>query len=230
MDIIKAYFKDIKDNKGLDKDTTRELAIRAQNGDLKALDLVVKNHLLLVAKEARKYIDKGVPFADLLAEGNMGLLKAVEKWDSTKGASFTTCATWWIKQIIIRNCMHSNRIVRLPEHVSELMRTNRIDFTYGEINIDQPNSEGNTLADSIPEQEEDLFQDENVIEKKQIVKKLLTNLKPREQEVINLHFGLSGYSSMNIKDIAEHLSLTTTRINQLLRSSIKKMKESKIKI
>jgi len=230
MDIVKAYFKDIKDNKGLDKETTRELAIQAQNGDMKATKKLVENHLLLVAKEARKYINKGVEFADLLSEGNMGLLKAIEKWDSKKGASFTTCATWWIKQSIIRNCMHSNRIVRLPEHVSELMRTGRIDFTYGEVNIDQPNSEGNTLADSIPDQEEDLFQDEQVLAMKALVKKFLNNLKPKEQEVINLHYGLNGHPNMDVKEIAEQLSLTTTRINQLLRSSIKKMQELKHKI
>ena len=226
-DIVKAYFKEIKDDRGLSKDETRQLAIRAQGGDERAKEILVKNHLLLVAKIARQYANKGVEFSDLLAEGNMGLLKAVEKWNPDKGASFTTAASWWIKQSIIRNCMHANRIVRLPEHISELMRTGRTEFTYGEVNIDQPNSEGNTLAESLPDQQVDIFQDEETLAQKNLIKKLLASLKPKEQEVIQLHFGLNGLEAMDVREIAEHLSLTTTRINQILRSSMKKMKELK---
>ena len=230
MDSVKSYFKDSKEHKGLDKETTRQLALKAKKGDAKAADLLVKNHHLLVAKIARQYMNKGVEFADLLAEGSMGLLKAIEKWDPKKGASFTTCATWWIKQGIIRNCMHSNRIVRLPEHISELMRTGRIDFTYGEVNIDQPNADGSTLAESLPDEEQDIFQDEQTQAMKLMVKKFISVLKPKEKEVITLHFGLDGTTGMEVKEIAEQLSLTSTRINQLLRSAIKTMQEFKNKI
>ena len=226
-DIIKSYFKEIKDNRGLDKATTHTVALKAQSGDARSLDILIKNHLLLVAKIARQYSNKGVEFADLIAEGNAGLLKAVEKWNPNKGASFTTCASWWIKQSIIRNCMHANRIVRLPEHVSELMRTNRIDFTYGEVNIDQPNSEGNTLAESLPDEEKDIFIDEQTMAMKNLVKRFTSHLKPKEKQVIELHFGLNGQDEQDVKEIAEQLSLTTTRINQLLRSSMKKMQELK---
>jgi RNA polymerase primary sigma factor len=230
-DIIKQYFKEIKDNRGLDKETTREIALKAQQGDPAALELLVKNHLLLVAKIARQYVGKGVEFADLIAEGNSGLLNAVEKWNSEKGASFTTCATWWIKQAIIRNCMHSNRIVRLPEHVSELMRTGRLpDFNYGEVNIDRPNEEGHTLAEALPDKEVDIFASEEQALMRKLLNRVMKFLKPKEKKVIEMHYGLNGTQEMDVQQIAEHLQLTTTRINQIIRSSIKKMQEHKEEI
>lgn len=230
-DILKQYFREIKDNRGLDKETTREVALLAQKGDSNALDTLVENHLLLVAKIARQYANKGVELSELIAEGNVGLLKAIEKWDSTKGSSFTTVATWWIKQSIIRNCMHANRIVRLPEHISELWRTGRLpNFNYGEINIDRPNEEGHTLAESLPDKEVDIFASEAQALSRKLLAKFLVFLKPKEKIVIEMHYGLNGVEEMDIREIAEHLDLTTTRINQILRSSLKKMKEHKDEI
>lgn len=226
-DVLKQYFSEIKNDRGLDKQTTHDLALRAQSGDSYAVEVLVKNHLLLVVKIAKQYSGKGVDLADLVAEGNMGLIKAVEKWNPDKGASFTTCASWWIKQSIIRNCMHNNRIVRLPEHVSELMRTGRIDFVYLEINIDQPNNEGNTLSESIPDTFRDPFQNEQETIFTRIIERFISCLKPKERAVIQLHYGLFGQEPMDVKQIAEHLSLTTTRINQILRSSLMKMQSIK---
>ena len=230
-DITKLYFNDIRGNRGLSKEETRETALLAQKGCEAAKEKLVRNHLLLVAKIARQYANKGVEFNDLLAEGNSGLMQAIEKWDSTKGSSFTTAASWWIKAVIIRNCMHGNRIVRLPEHVSELWRTGRLpDFTYGEVNIDKPNDEGNTLADSLPEKEIDIFANEDRIKAQNKLEKVLKYLKPKEKTVITLFYGLFGKEDMTVPEIAEQLNLTTTRINQLLRSSMKVMQEHKEEI
>jgi RNA polymerase sigma factor (sigma-70 family) len=121
--------------------------------------------------------------------------------------------------------MHSNRIVRLPEHISELMRTGRIDFTYGEVNIDRPNEEGHTLAEALPDKEVDIFASETHMLAKRLLEKVMKVLKPKEKLVMEMYHGLNGTKEMNIAEIAEHLDLTTTRINQILRSSLKKMQE-----
>lgn len=227
-DIIKTYFDEIRTHKGLSKEETHELALLAQTGDRVAVEKLVKNHLLLVVKIARDYMGKGVEFTDLIAEGNSGLLTAIEKWSAEKGASFTTCASWYIKQSIIRNCMHNNRIVRLPEHISELMKDGRIDYTYSEVQIDKPNEDGNTLAETLHEKTEfDIFSSEENILRSRKVESFLGVLKNKEREVIEMSYGLNGKEQMDVKEIAEHLSLTTTRINQILRSSLKKMQENK---
>jgi RNA polymerase sigma factor (sigma-70 family) len=226
-DILKLYFNEIKHDRGFDKAETARLAKAAQFGCEKSTHLVVKNHLLLVVKIAREYIGKGVDLKELIAEGNIGLLKAISKWDPEKGASFTTCATWWIKQSIVRNCMHNNRIVRLPEHISELMRSERIEYRYSEIQIDKPNEDGNTLAEIIPDEVNKfdilIVEEEDLLKKK--VNKFLDSLKPREKEIMEMHYGLNGKEQRDIKEISEQMSLTTTRINQLLKASMKKMQE-----
>jgi RNA polymerase sigma factor (sigma-70 family) len=107
------------------------------------------------------------------------------------------------------------------------MRTGRIEYSYGEVNIDQPNSEGNTLAESLPDKEVDIFQDEQTLQLKRTVQKFISHLKPKEKQVIELHFGLNGGDELDVKQIAKQLSLTTTRINQLLRISLRKMQELK---
>jgi RNA polymerase sigma factor (sigma-70 family) len=226
-DILKLYFEEIKHDKGLEKAETARIAKSAQSGCKVSIDKIVKNHLLLVVKIAREYMGKGVELSDLIAEGNAGLIKAIDKWDSSKGASFTTCATWWIKQSIIRNCMHNNRIVRLSEHVSELMRSERIEYRYSEIAIDKPNEEGSTLAETIPDgtQRIDIFivEEENLT--RTTVNKFLDALKPKEREIMEMAYGLNGKEQHDVKEISEHMSLTTTRINQILKSSMKKMQE-----
>ena len=125
--------------------------------------------------------------------------------------------------------MHKNRVVRLPEHISELMRTGRIEYKYSEINIDKPNQEGKSLAESLPDTETKLFgeDDEQFAKLKRTIAKFLGYLKPKEQRVIELHYGLNGNDSTDVETIALQLSLTTTRIHQLLRSSMKKMQDVK---
>ena len=231
VDIVKTYFEEICNNKSLTKSETHELALRAQTGDEKATEKLVKHHLLLVVKIAREYMGKGVDFSELIAEGNAGLLTSISKWSAEKGASFTTCASWYIKQSIIRNCMHNNRIVRLPEHISELMKDGRIDYTYSQVHIDKPNEEGNTLAETLHEKNEfDIFSSEEDMLSAKKIETFLSMLKVKEREVIELSYGLNGKEQMDICQIAEHFSLTTTRINQIIRSSIRKMQEKKDEI
>jgi len=229
LDITKTYFEEIRHNKGLTKEETHAIALEALTGNTAAKEKLFKNHLLLVVSIARGFIGKGVEFHDLLGEGNAGLITALEKWQPEKGASFTTCASWYIKQSIIRNCMHNNRVVRLPEHISELMKDGRIDYTYSEVQIDRPNEDGNTLADTIQDKDQklDIFRREEDELTCRKVNTFLDELKPKEREVVEMAYGLNGKEEMDVKEIAEHFSLTTTRINQILRSSLKKMQEKK---
>ncbi len=219
------YIKELK-NEGSTKEETLELIKLARSGDEKAREQVIKNYLLLVVKVARHYMNMGVPLGDLIAEGNVGLMNALEKFDPSRGAPFSTCAKQWIKQSIIRNCMHNRRIVRLPENVSELMRTNRWQgSSYSEISIDTPNEEGDTMAENIP----DIFVD-NCIRKeedillKQKVEKILSFLKGRDAEIVKACYGIGMNEPMEVSEAAEKFDLTTTRVNQILRNSLKVMK------
>ncbi|MDJ0626352.1 MAG: sigma-70 family RNA polymerase sigma factor [Candidatus Caenarcaniphilales bacterium] len=118
-DSTKSYLKNLNKIPLLKPKEEVELARRVQEGDLKAKKLLVQHNLRLVVSIAKKYINKGLPFIDLIQEGNVGLIRAAEKFDYTKGFRFSTYATWWIKQGITRALSEKSRLVRLPVHMVE---------------------------------------------------------------------------------------------------------------
>lgn len=111
---LKAYYKDIRKLEILDGDTQTELAIRAKEGDKDAEEKLVKSNLRFVLSIANDYTYTGVPLEDLISEGNIGLIKAIERFDETKGFKFISYAVWWIRQCILQSAYENGNNVRLP--------------------------------------------------------------------------------------------------------------------
>lgn len=118
-DPVKLYLKDIGRVSLLSADEEIELAIKMADGDVEARNKLISANLRLVVSIAKKYVGRGMPFLDLIQEGNLGLIKAVEKFDHTKGFKFSTYATWWIRQAITRAIADQARIIRVPVHMVE---------------------------------------------------------------------------------------------------------------
>jgi RNA polymerase sigma factor (sigma-70 family) len=119
--IYTQYLKNIHKHPLLTKDEEYELSIKAQNGDREARDLMIQSNLGLVIQVAKRFLGRGIPFEDLIEDGNIGLMKAVEKFQPSKGFRFSTYATWWIRQAIERAILNSARLIRIPIHISESM-------------------------------------------------------------------------------------------------------------
>jgi len=116
---LEFYLKRIKNNKLL---STREevlLAQKVESGDLLAKEALIKSNLRLVISIAKNYLGKGLLFLDLIQEGNLGLIKAVEKFNYRKGYKFSTYATWWIREAVTRALADNGRTIRLPAHIIE---------------------------------------------------------------------------------------------------------------
>ena len=110
-----------------------QLAERVMNGDAAARDLMIRANLRLVVKIAKDYSKYGLPLADLISEGNIGLMKAVEKYDPEKGGKLSTYAAWWIKQAIKRALSNQSKTVRLPVHmVDKIARLRKITASLSE--------------------------------------------------------------------------------------------------
>lgn len=118
-DPVKVYLKEIGRVPLLSSDEETGLAKRMAEGDTKAKNRLSEANLRLVVSIAKKYVGRGMQFLDLIQEGNLGLLKAVEKFDYTKGFKFSTYATWWIRQAITRAIADQARTIRIPVHMVE---------------------------------------------------------------------------------------------------------------
>jgi len=119
MDAIKLYLKDIQKTNLLTAEQERALARLIDQGDMAARDRMIESNLRLVVKIAKRYMNRGLPFLDLIEEGNLGLIKAVERFKLSKECRFSTYATWWIRQSIERALVNQSRTIRLPVHVSD---------------------------------------------------------------------------------------------------------------
>ena len=128
-DPVRMYLKEIGRINLLTSDEEFEYAKRAAEGDEEAKRMLAESNLRLVVSIAKRYVGRGMLFLDLIQEGNIGLMKAVDKFDATKGYKFSTYATWWIRQAITRAIADQARTIRIPVHmvetINKLIRTSR---------------------------------------------------------------------------------------------------------
>jgi RNA polymerase primary sigma factor len=130
---ISAYLREISQTPLLSPQQEIELARKIRNGDQRARDLMIRANLRLVVTVAHDYVDFGLPLLDLISEGNIGLVKAVERFDETKGAKLSTYAVWWIRQCIKRALSNQSKLVRLPVHLGEkISRMRRVALRMSE--------------------------------------------------------------------------------------------------
>ncbi len=126
-DSLRLYLREISRIALLNAVTESRLAERAEQGDKEARNHLIEANLRLVVSIAKKYVGQGLSLEDLIGEGNIGLIRAVTKFDYRKGFRFSTYATWWIKQAITRAILEGTRVVRLPVYImEEVMRVKRM--------------------------------------------------------------------------------------------------------
>ncbi|MCR5639018.1 MAG: RNA polymerase sigma factor RpoD [Lachnospiraceae bacterium] len=120
-DPVKQYLKEIGNFPLLKVDEELEIAKKIKDGDSRSKQKLTESNLRLVVSIAKRYVGRGLSFLDLIQEGNLGLIKAVDKYDYTKGYKFSTYATWWIRQAITRAIADQSRTIRIPVHMSEII-------------------------------------------------------------------------------------------------------------
>ena len=141
-DLVRMYLREIGKMKVLNPKDEIELARKVQQGDFLAKQQLVRHNLRLVVSIAKRYLNRGMSFLDLIQEGNLGLLKAVDKFDPNRGYKFSTYATWWVRQGITRSLSDKSRTIRLPVHMVELIsKVNKARKRLGEKPGSSPSDE-----------------------------------------------------------------------------------------
>ena len=133
-DLIPGYFAQIDTGKLLTHKEEIELSKSAKAGDTRARQRLIEKNLRLVVSVAKKYRGMGLPFEDLIQEGNIGLMRAVEKFDPDRGWRFSTYATWWIRQAVQRAVADKGRTIRVPVHMGDKMR--KMARAYNDLSVD----------------------------------------------------------------------------------------------
>ncbi|MFZ2171359.1 MAG: RNA polymerase sigma factor RpoS [Methylococcaceae bacterium] len=123
FDATRAYLNELGRSKLLTADQEKTYGFLSQQGDMEARKIMIESNLRLVVKISYRYLNRGLPLLDLIEEGNLGLIRAVEKFDPERGFRFSTYATWWIRQNIERAIMDQTRTIRLPIHIVKEMNT-----------------------------------------------------------------------------------------------------------
>jgi RNA polymerase nonessential primary-like sigma factor len=164
VDTIRRYLKEIQKSKLLTFEQEQELGKRIAKGDEEARQKMIESNLRLVVSMGKRYINRGLHFSDIIEEGNIGLIRAVEKFDYKRGFKFSTYASWWIRQAIERAIINQSKLIRLPVHVVE--RLNQY-LTKAEEQVRKLHREP-----TVKEMSEQLDMDEDeIIEVQQLIRK-----------------------------------------------------------
>ena len=259
-DPVRMYLKEIGRISLLSPEEELKLSIEVADGNEDAKRMLAESNLRLVVSIAKRYVGRGLLFLDLIQEGNIGLMKAVDKFDYGKGYKFSTYATWWIRQAITRALADQARTIRVPVHMVETinkmsriqrqltLELNRepseeeiaakmgigVDKVREVIKISQ---EPVSLETPIGEEDDshlgDFLKDESSMSPeeyatneilKEEIKSVLMTLQEREQQVLELRFGLIDGTCHTLEEVGKRFNVTRERIRQIEAKALRKLR------
>ena len=260
-EILGMYLKEINKIPLLSNDEETELAVKAASGDSAAREKIINANLRFVVNVAKKYQNHGLDLVDLISEGNMGLLTAIDKFDVSKGYHFISYAVWWIRQSVLKAVCEKGRSIRLPmnrvneliqiekarknigtnkteeqeisevavmlgmdkTHVREMIQISR-DMVSLDAKVEGKEGAGGVIGDFIKDEKysdvDQKMMDESL---KSEIDEVLSTLKPNEEKVIRLRYGLGGNRPMSLAQVGEKCNLTKERIRQIEKKAILRM-------
>ena len=259
LDSLRLYLRSIGRVDLLTADEEVGLAKRIERGDMNAKQQMIEANLRLVVSIAKGYLGRGLSFLDLIQEGSLGLIRAVEKFDYRRGYKFSTYATWWIRQAVTRAIADKARTIRIPVHMVEKLNkvvhierqlvqefgreptpdeiAAELEWTAREVkdilriaqlpvSLEKPigEEEDSELGDFVEDESaESPFELASENLRRENVRRALEALPPREREVIEMRYGLTGHKSRTLEEVGRAFGVTRERIRQIETNTLKKL-------
>ena len=211
---VRVYYNELKKYKPITRKEEERLIRLYKNGSLIAKNKLLESNLRFVFDIARRYTGRGVPISDLISEGNMGLIRALEKFDETKNVKFISYAVWWVKQAMLESIEKNKAFTRnetSPSKANDLIREKKAecdddDVSYYE--IDTKYKDTSSDAD----------------EQKSMVSELLTPLNDRERDIVKSFYGIGDSKELSLTEISKKYGISVQRAMQIKKKSFKKMR------
>ena len=245
LDVVRIHLNEIKKIPLLTNDEETQLATRAAAGDKAARDKLLTSNMRFVIKIASQYLNKGLEYEDLISEGYLGLMKALDHFDVSKGYHFISYAVWWIRQSIMKAIVDFGRPIRLPVNkdaeLTEIKRAchsvmtkhhirEMLNISQEMISLDSPISgdSDTALVDTVSAgtfTPEDAAIDASL---KTEIDKAFVGLDKKSVEVLNMRYGLNGQGERTLKEVGEKMNLSRERVRQIEKHAIAKIRANKI--
>lgn len=220
--IYASYIKDLKDSKPLTLKEEREYLEKIKNGDQEATLDFYYRHLKFVVSIAKEYHDDFFSLNDLINEGNIGLIKAMQKYDFSVETRFMSYAVWWIRQQITHSINKNSRTIRIPENIlNDIRKNNNTKEVPKCVPLIQNEDDDNYDLSNFYIIEDD---DKSFDDMKNELYKLLNSLSNKDSEIIKMSFGLDGYEVMSLGEISNEVSLSKERVRQIKNNALRKLK------
>ena len=229
-DGFSAYLAEVGRIPLLTPEEEQHLARRVEKNDPDAAARMTRANLRLVVSIARRYRGHGLSLADLVQEGNQGLMHAVRKFDPDRGFRFSTYATWWIRQAILRGIANSARTIRIPVYLTEKLGAAlaKIDAMLPPLSIDaKPNDDpsSRSLIEAVANAAapDPADQATSAVLAQQL-DSCMRVLSPRERAVLRLRFGLGARSAMTLEQVGKLMGVTRERVRQIESRALERLR------
>lgn len=218
-DTVRIYYNDLKSTKPMTRAKEKRLLRQSKRGNIKARNEILESNLKFVFDLAKKYTGRGVPISDLISEGNMGLIYAIEKFDEEKDVKFISYAVWWIRHAML-DTIKKKKMVSSVEIDRNDFYCNSYENT-ADSEDEHVSCGDSSFSDAIENKRREVYDNQS-----RTVSGIMSGLTRRETAVMNYYYGLNGSEKLNLIEIGKKMGISSERVRQIKKQCLKKMRSN----